>query len=147
MLYNVTFTAMETLPGEDPKQITDVALVWALSVEEASANLIQSVTETHPELYMTDVIVKAISKSPVTQIHTEDDASNKFYKIRVGFKDDPQRNKFKYTYWLVQADSILEAIKKTYKKAEESSAVEFEVYSGTTSTMLINTDILGEALA
>ena len=147
MLYNVTFTAIETLPGEDPKQITDVALVWALSVEEASANLIESITSTHPELYMTDIIVKAISKSPVTQVHAETDSANKFYKIRVGFKDDPQRNKFKYTYWLIQSSSILEAIKKTFKIAEESGSPEFEVYSGTTSMMLINQDILGEALA
>jgi len=145
MLYHVTFSAMETLPGEEPKQVTDVAIVWAESVVEASANLIESVTQTHPELYMTDINVKAVSKSPVTAVYAND-SEDKFYKVRVGFKDDPQRNKYKYTYWLVQAPSLLEAIKKVKKIAEDSSAVDFEIYSGTTNGFMINQDILGEAL-
>lgn len=143
MLHNVTFAATQELPGEDPKQIRRVALIDALSVEEASANLISSLTHNHPELALSGIVVKAVSKASVSLVVMDPEESDHFFKVRVGFKENPAKPNYKFTYWIMQAKDLHAASAKA-KESVDNAAQEGMIYLISATDTLILPDALGD---
>lgn len=142
MLYQVSFSALLTETGEEAKQVKKVAYVAADSTTEASANLIKVLGDSRKDLNLSSITINAISSSPVKEVYFDKSKEDVFFKVRVGFKDDVTK-KFKYVHWLVQANTLFNAIDKT-EQAAKSETADFEVYNGTITENIVVPELVGD---
>lgn len=142
MIYNVTFTALLNNGEDEPQNVRKVALVTADSTTEASANLLKVLTETRRDLNFSSITVSTISPAHIAEIHFDDTKEEIFYKVRVGLKGDVDK-KFKFFYWVFQADSLCNAVAKAEQIGKDSEK-ECELYSGSHVDTLVVKELVGD---
>lgn len=142
MLYQITFKGTETKVGEDPTPVRKVAYVEGKSTTEASANLIDAMSKDKTAGIRVDSI-ESISKASVSEVHFDDTKESIFYRIRIGYRDTADK-RFKFTYIIIQHDSLLGAISKAEEIGKDNPAAAFMVYSGTITENLVLKSLVGD---
>jgi transcriptional antiterminator Rof (Rho-off) len=145
MLYQITFKGTLTKPGEEPEAIRKVAYVQGESTTDATAQLLK-VAQEDKSLNLRVDAVQSISSAPVSEVYFDDTKEEIFYRVRIGYRDTGDK-KFKYTYLIVQADSLLTAVAKVDQIGKNNPAAEYVLYNASITENLCIKSLVGDYAA